>query len=321
MVDQQPVGFINLNKPLGLTSHDCVGMLRRVLHTRKIGHGGTLDPDATGVLPIAVGRATRLISFLPSNKCYQATFQLGRTSTTDDASGEILDLNPFPPLTLEQVEAQLQHFQGTIKQVPPLFSAIKQQGKPLYQLARSGVQPDQIDRPPRSVRVDEIRILAWRLGEFPELELEITCGSGTYIRAIARDLGQALGCGGLMSQLIRLQSGPFLLGNSIDLDQLKHDPNPQAALISPQLVFRGFPTIRLATSEVERWCCGQSIDWDPAWDWADHGLGNFGGDLEPEQTRSHAAASAIVVLHQETNQFLGLGEQQSGMLKAIRVWN
>lgn len=198
-------GFLNLDKPAGLTSHDCVAVVRRVLRTRQVGHGGTLDPAATGVLPIAVGRATRFLAFLSGDKVYRATFRFGQRSDTDDAEGQIQVGSPCPELSREQVEECLREFVGEIWQVPPLYSAIKRQGKKLYELARAGAEAAELGLEPRRVVIRHLQILGWRSGEFPEVDLEIACGPGTYIRALARDVGEKLGCGGLMSRLLLSQ--------------------------------------------------------------------------------------------------------------------
>lgn len=296
-------GFLNLNKPAALTSHDCVAVVRRILNTRKVGHGGTLDPDATGVLPIAVGQATRFLSFLPEGKGYRATFRLGQSSTTDDASGEILVDHPHAPITLEQVKAGLDRLRGQIQQIPPIYSAIRQGGKRLYELAREGVTPDQIHIPPRTVEIYSLTLLEWRPGPYPELDLEIECGPGTYIRALARDLGHDLGCGGLMSRLIRWRSGAFPIETSVPLQILKEHPEPSSLLHPIESGFSHLSLCRLDPEQTWRWCCGQILPWsgvDP------HGE----SDLDPIPVRVQAA---------ESGQFLGLGQIQQGQLKVLRV--
>lgn len=159
-------GFLNLNKPAGMTSHDCVARLRRILRLKRVGHGGTLDPAAMGVLPLALGKATRLLQFLRQEKAYQATIQLGVSTTTDDLEGEIIVSQPCSKLSLEQVKSALQMFEGRIQQVPPSYSAIQVQGKRLYDLARAG---EKVDVPARTVEVFKIEILDWRAGDFSTL--------------------------------------------------------------------------------------------------------------------------------------------------------
>lgn len=246
-------GFLNLNKPAGFTSHDCVAKVRRILQTKKVGHGGTLDPAATGVLPIAVGKATRLLQFLPTQKAYQAKIRLGIQTNTDDLEGEVIAKESATHLNLAAVETVLGKFQGEISQVPPAYSAIKRQGKKLYELARKG---EKVEVAPRTVKVEKIEVLAWRPGEKPELEVAIACGPGTYIRAIARDLGNLLGVGGTLANLIRTESCGLQLGQSITFEELEAG-NQQ--LISPDLALKHLPQVTLPATKAKRWCQGQRI--------------------------------------------------------------
>ena len=250
-------GFINLNKPAGFTSHDCVARVRKLLRLKKVGHGGTLDPAATGVLPIAVGRATRLLQFLPSEKVYRATIRLGIRTTTDDLQGEILTRSPADGLPLETVQSHLGKFQGTIEQIPPRYSAIHVDGKRLYELARSGIA---VDMPVRPVEVYDITLLDWQSGEFPELELAIACGSGTYIRSIARDLGEAIGTGGTLAALIRTRSSGFDLEQSITLETLAAQLDSGTFHpLCPELALTHLPVIELPSPVARRWSQGQRI--------------------------------------------------------------
>lgn len=252
-------GFINLNKPEGWTSHDCVARLRRLLRTKQIGHGGTLDPLATGVLPIAVGAATRLLQFLPTAKAYRATVRFGLTTTTDDLAGDILDTRSAASLELEQVIQALPALQGQIQQVPPCYSAIQVNGKRLYALARQGevVQPE-----PRTVTVDRIDVLDWQRAdpEHPEITLDIACGPGTYIRSIARDLGATLQVGGTLAQLVRTESCGFSLSDSLTLADIEQQLNLQTLnLIDPAIALRHQPSLCLDESTATRWCQGQPV--------------------------------------------------------------
>ena len=215
-------GFINLYKPYDWTSHDCVARLRRLLNTKKIGHGGTLDPKATGVLPIAVGKATRLLQYLPTGKAYRAVIRFGVTTTTDDLEGEIVTQQSATQLTLEAIQAALPQFLGKIEQTPPIYSAIQVEGKRLYQLARQG---KAVEVPSRQVVIHQLQIEGWQPGKQPELTLDIHCGPGTYIRSLARDLGAAMGTGATLANLVRTHSSGFDLADSITLEELE-----QAAL-------------------------------------------------------------------------------------------
>lgn len=196
-------GFVNIHKPPGITSHDVVNILRRKFATKHVGHAGTLDPLAEGVLPMAVGTACRLIRFLPSRKIYIASFLLGVQTFTDDITGDVMFERPFDQITSEMVEAELAKFVGVIDQVPPRYSAISVGGKRLYTLARAGIEVEVKARQIEIYRLDVVRC------DLPAVLVRIECASGTYIRSIARDLGEALGCGGCMTALIRERSGAF----------------------------------------------------------------------------------------------------------------
>ncbi len=251
------IGFLNLNKDFGWTSHDCVAKVRRILQTKKVGHGGTLDPAATGVLPIAVGKATRLLQFLPENKAYKARVRFGVKTSTDDLQGEVLEAQECPHLSLEVIKSVLGQFEGSIEQIPPAYSAISVGGKRLYELARAG---KTVDVPKRTVEVSKIEVLGWYPGEYPELELSIACGAGTYIRAIARDLGDMLKVGGTLASLTRTLSCGFNLSESISLIELENKVKEDSfELISPEFALQHLPKIELHEGDALRWCQGQKI--------------------------------------------------------------
>jgi tRNA pseudouridine55 synthase len=223
-----PGGFLNINKPLGITSHDVVAQVRRILHTKKVGHAGTLDPLATGVLIICVGSATRLSEYvMAGTKAYRAVIHLGIETTTYDAEGEIVAANDASAITLEQIAAALPAYVGEIDQLPPLYSAIKQGGRKLYEIARNG---ETVVVPVRRITIQGLELTAWSP---PMLTLDVTCSAGTYIRSLAHDLGAALGVGGSLDALTRTASGAFTLENSTSLDELKVSDNPAAYLVSP----------------------------------------------------------------------------------------
>jgi tRNA pseudouridine55 synthase len=250
-------GFLNLNKPFGFTSHDCVAKVRKILKLKRVGHAGTLDPAATGVLPIAIGRATRLLQYLPSDKAYRATIRFGLATTTDDLQGEPLTEAPVPELTLAQVEAQLPLFQGPIQQIPPNYSAIQVGGKRLYDLARSGAP---IEVQARSVEVYTIEVLAWRSGDFPEVDLAIACGAGTYIRAIARDLGATLNVGATLAALSRTESCGFTLADSVTFEELMTQvEQARVVLLAPERALAHLPKLCLPPDLAVRWCHGQKL--------------------------------------------------------------
>ena len=207
-------GVLNLQKPAGMTSRDVVNIVQRLVRPAKVGHAGTLDPMATGVLLVCIGPATRLVSILQqAPKIYRAEFRLGQTSDTDDSTGEVQTVESEPVLR-DQIEAVLPEFTGIIEQTPPAWSAVKVDGRRAYALAREG-NPAELT--PRPVRIDSIQIESC---QWPEMTVTIQCGSGTYIRSIARDLGRRLQCGGLMSGLERLAIGRFTVADAIDPDGL-----------------------------------------------------------------------------------------------------
>jgi tRNA pseudouridine55 synthase len=209
------LGFLNVYKPSGVTSHDVVKRVRKTLSLKQIGHGGTLDPLAEGVLPIAIGPACRLLRFLAHDKIYLAEILLGEKRDTDDIEGKVLEKCPpdFAAPSGEAVGEALKLFVGTIKQRPPIYSAIHQGGKRLYELARAGETPEVEER---VVEVSAIEIIDY---EYPIVKARIFCGGGTYIRSIARDLGEQLGCFGCLKSLVREKSGPFQIDTAVSLEE------------------------------------------------------------------------------------------------------
>ncbi len=251
-------GFINLKKLPDWTSHDCVAKVRRILNMKKVGHGGTLDPAAVGVLPIAIGKATRLLQYLPEGKAYRAVIRLGVQTTTDDLEGEIVYSEPAPNITIEQIQTIIPEFIGEILQTPPMYSAIQVNGKRLYQLARAG---EIVEVPTRKVNIASIEILNWTPGDFPEVEVQIACGGGTYIRSIAHELGVKLGTKGVLAFLERNASCGFQLADSITLEELAAQ---QAAgnfePISPDRGLSHLPTVTLMDGElIKFWGQGKRI--------------------------------------------------------------
>jgi tRNA pseudouridine55 synthase len=250
-------GFLNLYKPIGWTSHDCVAKVRRLFALKKVGHGGTLDPAASGVLPIALGRATRLLHYLPSDKAYRAVIRFGLTTTTDDLEGEVLHSQSASHLTEAVASAALPKFIGTLEQVPPRYSAIQVQGQRLYDLARRG---ETFEVPKRTVTVHHIAPLAWQSGAFPELTVDIACGAGTYIRAIARDLGAFLETGATLAALERTKSSGFTLDTSLTLTDLEAQLQADTfSPIAPAIALQHLPFITLSEEAAHRWQQGQKI--------------------------------------------------------------
>ncbi len=209
-------GILNVYKEKGYTSHDVVAKLRGITGQKKIGHMGTLDPDAEGVLPVLMGRATKVCDLLPDDsKTYEAVLLLGQETDTQDSSGKVLRTGDISGLTEEEVREAVFSFAGSYEQIPPMYSARKVNGKKLYQLAREG---KTVARSARTVKIDSLKILQMQL---PRVKILVDCGKGTYIRTLCRDIGEKLGCGGLMESLIRTRVGPFDIAESMTLDAIE----------------------------------------------------------------------------------------------------
>lgn len=210
-------GIINVYKERGFTSHDVVAKLRGILHMKKIGHTGTLDPDATGVLPVCIGKATKVCGLLTDkDKTYRAVVKLGVTTNTEDMTGEILSHHPVS-VTKEQIEMAVSKFVGEIEQIPPMYSAIKINGKKLYELARQG---KEVERKPRKVTIHEMKVLSMDFSE-DEFTMEVSCSKGTYIRTLCKDIGELLGCGAAMKTLVRTRVSEFYLEQALTLGQIE----------------------------------------------------------------------------------------------------
>ena len=209
-------GIFNIYKEKGFTSHDVVAIVRRTIHMKKVGHTGTLDPDAEGVLPVCVGKATKLSDvIMDGRKSYRAMLRLGITTTTEDASGEVLETKEVD-FNEDKIREVVASFIGRLEQVPPMYSAVKVNGKKLYELAREG---KEIERKSRTIEVYDIRIRQFLPPD--RVEIDVDCSKGTYIRTLCSDIGKALGCGGHMAELLRTRTGAFSLENAIKLDELK----------------------------------------------------------------------------------------------------
>ncbi len=221
-VSNSPVsGILNIDKPAGMTSHDVVARVRRVAQIKRVGHAGTLDPDATGVLLVCLGVATRLSDFLADEgKSYRATLSLGATTDTEDVSGVILTQTNASHIAEADLRAVLSEFIGDIAQIPPMVSAVHHQGKRLYELAREGIT---VERAARTVRIDGITLTGWTPGPSPTAALDVACGKGTYIRTLCADIGAALGVGGHMADLRRTRVGAFSVETATPLDALTGD--------------------------------------------------------------------------------------------------
>jgi len=240
-------GMLNLLKPPGMTSHDLVAFARRLFQVKRIGHSGTLDPGAAGVLVLGVGKATRLVEYLLDKpKAYRAELTLGITTDTQDAFGQILSTQEDFTLDCSLLEKNLAAFQGKIRQIPPMYSAVRHQGQKLYELARKG---QEVERKEREVEIKTLKILGFSdlspqgLQFGAKITLEVECSKGTYIRTLCHDLGRRLGCGAYMSYLVRTRVGAFTLENSWTLEELAALSSPWAALETMRAELIGLPEL------------------------------------------------------------------------------
>ncbi|MDT8406531.1 MAG: tRNA pseudouridine(55) synthase TruB [Methylococcales bacterium] len=288
-------GVVLLDKPLGVSSNHALQTVKRLYRARKAGHTGSLDPLATGVLPICLGEATKVSSFLlADDKQYQVTVQLGVTTATLDAEGRVLAQRPVPVLSEARLTACLQAFIGDQMQVPPMYSALKRDGKKLYQLARQG---QTVEREPRPVRIEQLTLVAW--GE-DWLELAVHCSKGTYIRTLVDDIGQALGCGAHVKALRRTAVGEFTLAHSVTIETLAEggDAALGQALLPVDAVLTAMPAVTLPDNLAAKVRCGQLVVFDVP------------------------AAVGWVRLYSASSALLGLGEiSADGKIQPKRVFN
>ena len=238
-------GIVNVMKPAGMTSHDVVAKLRRVYHTKKVGHTGTLDPDAIGVLPICVGQATRLVEyFTEKDKTYKVIMKFGNETTTQDSSGEVTITTELPTLSKAEFCAVTEQFIGEIQQVPPMYSAIKKDGQPLYKLAREGVE---VEIEPRPVMIHGIKVLMYNK---ESAMLEVHCGKGTYIRTLCQDLARACGSSAHMTYLMRLSSGDFNIADAVPLARLEQSETPEQFLQGMNDCLHAMPAVTVTDKKM-----------------------------------------------------------------------
>ena len=246
-------GIVIVDKPQGWTSQDVTARLRRVFNTRRIGHGGTLDPMATGVLPVFVGRGTRGVEFFEhAEKTYEATLRLGLTTDTEDTSGTVLTEQEVT-ISEDDFLGILPKFRGNIQQIPPMYSALKINGQKLVDLARKG---KEVERQPRDITIFELTCLEFSGNE---ARLRVRCSKGTYIRTLCKDIGEALGCGGCMAALRRVQAGEYTIGEAVPLQTLLETENPEAYLRAVDSMFRNHPAVTLSQKQELRCRNGNSF--------------------------------------------------------------
>ncbi len=290
-------GFICLNKPGGITSFSAVAKVRKIVGEKKAGHCGTLDPMATGVLPIMLGGATRFLEFLPdSNKKYQAVMKLGLTSDTLDITGNILtteDVN----VSFDDVREAALRYVGDIMQIPPMYSAVKKDGVKMYELARKGIE---VERQPRQVTIYSLKVSKGASKD--EYILDIECSSGTYIRTLIDDIGKDLGCGALMSSLNRTFATGFDIDRSVTLEELESDFDKTRHLISVEEALNAYPKAFVSDGQAVRFANGGSLD------------------LEKIES---CKARGLYRIYSHKNEFIGLGEAspENGKLLFRRVYN
>ncbi len=249
-------GVLNLNKPSTWTSHDVAAKTRGILKERRIGHLGTLDPLATGVLPLAVGTATRLIEFASYPKEYAATCLLGTSTDSYDISGKVLDEKPVENISPERVKEAVLQLKTLTEQVPPMVSAVKKGGKKLYELARRGIE---VERKARPIRIQSVEVLQVDL---PRVSFRVVCSPGTYVRSLCQTLGESLGTGGCMEKLERTQVGPFLLKDALTLEEVKknmEEGNLSGILIAPSRLVEHLPELKLENHLLQRFCQGLKL--------------------------------------------------------------
>lgn len=283
-------GILVIDKSAGWTSQDVAAKLRGVFHERRVGHGGTLDPMATGVLPVFIGRATRAAEFLESaEKEYVAGLRLGVVTDTQDTSGTVLETNSVC-VTRAQMEAALRQFLGPIEQIPPMYSAIKINGQKLYELARRG---QEVARRPRSITIHALELLE---GEGADWTIRVRCSKGTYVRTLCHDLGRALGCGGCMSSLRRTRAGSFTLAQAVTMQQVLDfaaGQDPQQLLMPVDAVFAAHPPLIVTLGQAAKLKNGAQVkDWQ----------------FQPGTYRVYA----------EDGEFLLLGRVEGGVLTTIK---
>jgi len=253
-------GVLPLDKPPGLTSFGAVREVRRLFGERRVGHAGTLDPQARGLLPLCLGRATRLVDYFHAQpKTYRCTVRLGETSDTFDTEGTVVRSGDASGIDADQVREAMTRFVGDISQVPPMHSAVRHEGRHLYELARSG---QEVERRPRTVTVHSAELVEFRPGAVAEAEIVVSCGKGTYMRVLAADLGAAVGVGGLLGWLIRTRYGPLDIDAAISLDALGRLEDPRSALLPPEIAVAHIARVDVGASAATQIRRGQAI-WLP----------------------------------------------------------
>jgi tRNA pseudouridine55 synthase len=305
-------GVLPVLKPAGFTSHDVVAKVRRIVRERRIGHTGTLDPGVTGVLPLCLGRATRIVEYLQEMpKTYRTTLKLGIATTTEDLSGEVVERREVGGIDEAQIRDKLACFAGTIWQTPPMYSAVKIQGKKLYELARQGIE---VERPPRQVTIHRLELISLHLDTpYPEIGLEVECSKGTYIRTLCSDIGRALGYPAVMADLIRTASGSFTLDHCIALEQIEEaagDGTLSEYLIPVDRAIDHMPTVILPSPLSEMALSGVKIP-----------IERLEGAPRSALQSLVGSNGAPVRVYSDLGQFIGIFRQVDDRLQAVKVFS
>jgi tRNA pseudouridine55 synthase len=289
-------GVLPLDKPAGITSFDAIRQVRRILGERRVGHAGTLDPTATGLLPICVGRSTRFVDYFHAQpKTYHCVVRLGERSDTGDTEGVIVAGADASAISAEQIRAELARFIGEIEQIPPMHSAVRHEGRHLYELARAG---EEVIREPRRVTIHSAELVDFRPGARAEAEIVVVSGKGAYMRVLASDLGDSVGTGGLLGWLSRTSYGTLGLAASITLDQLSVMDDPWLALLPPDVAVAHLPLVNLGPAQMLQVRRGQSV-WLPR-----SILPDVAGECR---------------MHDPTGELIGIGELNGGLLRPTKV--
>jgi tRNA pseudouridine55 synthase len=289
-------GVLPLDKPAGITSFDAIRQVRRILGERRMGHAGTLDPTATGLLPICVGRSTRFVDYFHAQpKTYHCVVRLGERSDTSDTEGVVIPGADASGVDANRVRAELERFVGDIDQIPPMHSAVRHEGRHLYELARAG---EEVTRAPRRVTIHSAELVDFRPGVVAEAEIVVVSGKGAYMRVLASDLGEALGTGALLGWLSRTSYGTLLLGSSISPEQLAAMDDPWSAVLPPEIAVAHLPQVSLGPAQVQQVRRGQSV-WLPR-------------AVLPDVTGECR-------IHDPTGELVGIGELNGGLLRPTKV--
>jgi tRNA pseudouridine55 synthase len=289
-------GVLPLDKPAGITSFDAIRQVRRILGERRMGHAGTLDPTATGLLPICVGRSTRFVDYFHAQpKTYHCVVRLGERSDTSDTEGVVMPGADASGLNADRVRAELARFVGDIDQIPPMHSAVRHEGRHLYELARAG---EEVTREPRRVTIYSAELVDFRPGTVAEAEIVVVSGKGAYMRVLAADLGEALGTGALLGWLSRTSYGTLRLGSAISPEALGAMDDPWSALLPPEVAVAHLPPVSLGPAQVQQVRRGQSV-WLPR-----SVLPDVAGECR---------------IHDPIGELVGIGELNGGLLRPTKV--